>query len=112
MLRYRGTGELAKLFPEATIYCHPRAEKHLVDPTRLVEATKKVYGADNFERQFGSVTAVAQGSISPPQDSILDRIRVLHDTESLSIGGLEFQCLHTRGHARHHIVMHEKATNS
>src|ERR1700747_2608364 len=39
-----GAGLLLRSLPNATAYVHPRGVAHLVDPTRLIAASKQVYG--------------------------------------------------------------------
>src|SRR5205814_5874180 len=39
-----GVGDVARAFPNATIYVHEKGARHLADPTRLVESASRVYG--------------------------------------------------------------------
>jgi hypothetical protein len=50
-------------YPGAQLLCHPRATRHLIDPTRLVEGTKGVYGADRFTELFGHVGPVSSDRV-------------------------------------------------
>ncbi len=47
-----GAGKLAQLFPRAKVMVHPAGLKHAVDPSRLIESTKSVFGPD-FEAGSG-----------------------------------------------------------
>src|SRR4030042_3430657 len=57
-----GSGELAALFPQAKVVVHPRGLKHLLDPSRLIEGTKKAYG-DDFELKYGAIRPVPQSQL-------------------------------------------------
>src|SRR5689334_4860983 len=39
-----GTSALARICAGATVLAHPRATKHLIDPTKLVASARHVYG--------------------------------------------------------------------
>ena len=91
-----GTSVLLDHCPNATVLCHPRAQRHLVDPTRLIESAKRVYGAEAFERMYMPMHAIAEG-----------RVRSMDDGAQLVFGGRTFTFVHTRGHANHHMVIHD-----
>ena len=93
-----GASALAKLCPNATVLAHPRAVRHLVDPTKLVASATQVYGAEAFEKLYGTIE---------PIDAA--RVRALEDGETVALGDAELRFLHTRGHANHHFVVHDPA---
>jgi len=93
-----GTGALAQLFPGAKVLVHPAGLKHAVDPSRLIESTKSVFGAD-FEASFGAIAPIPE-----PQ------IRVPEDGEVISINGRELQIIYAPGHAPHHIAIFDRST--
>src|SRR5436305_4337506 len=39
-----GVGDVARAFPNATVYVHEKGARHLVDPSRLVNSAAQVYG--------------------------------------------------------------------
>src|SRR5215469_6926442 len=39
-----GVGDVARAFPNATVYVHQKGARHLVDPARLVDSASRVYG--------------------------------------------------------------------
>jgi len=39
-----GVGDVARAFPNATVYVHEKGARHLADPTRLVASAERVYG--------------------------------------------------------------------
>lgn len=89
-----GTAELVKHCANATVICHPRARRHLVDPTKLVAASKPVYGLDVFDQLFGEIEPIEEA-----------RVREIVEGETLDFGGRTLTCLHTPGHAPHHMSL-------
>jgi glyoxylase-like metal-dependent hydrolase (beta-lactamase superfamily II) len=82
-----GTGLLCREFPQARIVCHHKAIKHLVDPSRLWEGSKKV---------LGPLTEV-YGEIVPVEEE-----RIFFAPE-ISHGEQSIVCVETPGHAAHHV---------
>jgi glyoxylase-like metal-dependent hydrolase (beta-lactamase superfamily II) len=95
-----GTAALLETCPNAVALVHPRGERHLVDPARLVRSAKHVYGEDVFASLYGTVDAIAP-----------ERIRSVEDGESLPFGNRTLTFLHTPGHAKHHLCIHDSGSN-
>ena len=76
----------------ATIYVHPRGAPHLIDPTKLINSARRIYG-DDMERLWGQFAPIAQQSVT-----------VLHDMDVIRVGPFEVRALATPGHANHHNV--------
>lgn len=93
-----GASALMRACPNATLLAHPRAARHLIDPTRLVASARHVYGEEAFERLYGTIEAIDAA-----------RVRSLEDGERVTLGGAPLHFLHTRGHANHHFVVHDEA---
>ena len=91
-----GTSALVERCPNATVLAHPRAVRHLVDPSRLVASAMRVYGEEEFERSYGRIMPIAA-----------ERVRPMDDNESVELGTHTLRFLHTRGHANHHFVVHD-----
>lgn len=89
-----GTGDLAALCPQATVLCHPRARRHVVDPEKLVRSARRVYGDEVFARLYGDIAPIPEA-----------RVRTLEDNEQVLLGGRPLTFLHTRGHANHHFCI-------
>ncbi|HEY3645598.1 MAG TPA: MBL fold metallo-hydrolase [Gammaproteobacteria bacterium] len=86
-----GAGELMKHLPRAKVVVHPRGASHMVDPGKLIEGTKAVYGAAEFQRLYGEIPAIAA-----------ERVIQATDGMRLKLGESELELIHTPGHALHH----------
>ncbi|MEW6186001.1 MAG: MBL fold metallo-hydrolase [Thermodesulfobacteriota bacterium] len=93
-----GCGKLAGLFPKSRVVIHPRAQKHLLDPTRLIEGTRMAYGND-FESQYGPILPVSKTQLVIPEDG-----------EILEPKGRALQIIYAPGHAPHQIAIFDKKT--
>ncbi len=74
----------------ATVYAHPKATPHLVDPTKLIDSAKRIY-ADRMDSLWGEMLPAPA-----------ERVVTLADGEQVKIGKTTFTALDTPGHARHH----------
>jgi glyoxylase-like metal-dependent hydrolase (beta-lactamase superfamily II) len=91
-----GVGDVARAFPNATVYVHPKGARHLVDPGRLVDSAARVYGPllDNLYGRLDPTPA--------------DRIRVLEDGETIDLGAnRRLVTIDSPGHAKHHLALHD-----
>lgn len=96
-----GVGLLMESLPNATVIVHPRGLRHLIDPTRLIDSAKTVYG-EQFDALFDPIKPVPE-----------DRIRSVEDGETLSIGENRTLTFYdTPGHSNHHLAIHDSLTNS
>jgi len=73
---------------------HGRGAPHLVEPAKLIESAKRIFG-DDMDRLWGRIAPVPQSSI-----------RVLQDGESVRLANVEIRAIETPGHASHHHVYH------
>lgn len=96
-----GAATLLRHCPNATLVAHPRAARHLIDPSRLVESSKAVYGEEAFAKLYGEI---------PPAPA--ERVKIVEDEERLPLGDAVFQFLHVRGHANHHFAVHDPARDT
>ncbi|MDG6900444.1 MAG: MBL fold metallo-hydrolase [Nitrososphaerota archaeon] len=87
-------GHLVKDMPNAEVVAHERSVPHLVDPTRLVESSKKVFG-EAIMNLYGAPEPIPPG-----------RITAVGKEASLDLGdGLTATLMHSPGHAPHQISM-------
>ncbi|HCV96759.1 hydroxyacylglutathione hydrolase [compost metagenome] len=89
-----GAGLLMQQLPNARLLVHPRGAPHMRDPTRLIAGATEVYGQAEIARSYGPILAVAG-----------DRVIVAEDGHRVDLAGRELLCLHTPGHARHHLCV-------
>lgn len=82
-----GLGLFLKYYPEAKVICHPKGIRHLVEPGKLWEASKKFLG--NIAELYGELIPV-------PEDNIDFRYEI--QTDAITIKVYE-----TPGHATHHL---------
>lgn len=90
-----GTGYLAQHSPNARIIVHEKGVRHLIDPTRMIEATKASWGED-YESEIGPVIPVPR-----------EQIEVIHGGETIPLGERTLSIIHAPGHAKHHICLYD-----
>jgi glyoxylase-like metal-dependent hydrolase (beta-lactamase superfamily II) len=78
----------------ATVYVHPRGAPHLIDPTKLIESARRIFGSD-MERLWGKIAPVPQ-----------ERVKILDDNDLVHVPPFEIRAIATPGHASHHHVYH------
>ncbi len=86
-----GAGKLMQALPNARAVLHPRGAPHMIDPAKLVGASKVVYGEEKYQRLYGDLIPIAA-----------ERVVVTQDGQRLSLAGRELEFVHTPGHAMHH----------
>ncbi|MDQ3266885.1 MAG: MBL fold metallo-hydrolase [Myxococcota bacterium] len=95
-----GSSALLKACPNASLLAHPRAARHLIDPSRLVASARAVYGAQRFGELYGEIEPIPA-----------ERVRSMEDGERLQFGSRELFFFHTRGHANHHLCIHDSGSD-
>ncbi|MCL4219499.1 MAG: MBL fold metallo-hydrolase [Candidatus Hydrogenedentes bacterium] len=96
-----GTAALLAHCPNATVVVHPRGAPHLINPKRLVQSAKQVYGEALFEKLYGTIDPIDR-----------DRVMSAEDGQALDLGSRKLSFLFTPGHAKHHLVVHDNALNA
>jgi len=86
-----GSGALMNALPNARLVMHPRGARHMIDPSKLAEGVKAVYGEEYFTDLFGVLMPVDER-----------RVIVADDGFVLDFEGRKLEFLDTPGHARHH----------
>lgn len=93
-----GVGQMMAAAPDALLHCHPRAVRHVIDPSRLEVGVRAVYG-DLLDRVFGLPTPVPAERVVAQQDQTAietqDRTLIFYDTP---------------GHAKHHVCIVDDRT--
>jgi glyoxylase-like metal-dependent hydrolase (beta-lactamase superfamily II) len=95
-----GAGALLAQLPHARLVVHPRGARHMIDPSRLLAGAAEVYGGmDAIRELYGDVLpAPAARVIEAPEGTVVE------------LGDRTLRILDTPGHARHHFVVHDRAT--
>jgi glyoxylase-like metal-dependent hydrolase (beta-lactamase superfamily II) len=92
-----GAGLLMQHCRNATLVAHPRAARHLVDPSRLWDASIGVYGEQELVRHYEKVLPVDE-----------TRIVIANDGFDLDFNGRLLRFIDTPGHARHHYSIYDE----
>jgi glyoxylase-like metal-dependent hydrolase (beta-lactamase superfamily II) len=88
------SGSLVERWPDLEVYVHERGARHLIEPARLLESARMLYGED-MDRLWGEMAPVPE-----------ENLRVLNGGETLFDGA--FEVAYTPGHASHHVsFLHE-----
>jgi hydroxyacylglutathione hydrolase len=86
-----GAGLLMSRLPAARLCVHPRGARHIADPSRLIESTVAVYGAEHARRVYGHILPVPAA-----------RIVETGEGAAIDLAGRVLTFIDTPGHARHH----------
>ncbi|MGH8100345.1 MAG: MBL fold metallo-hydrolase [Chthoniobacterales bacterium] len=78
----------------STVYVHPRGAPHLIDPAKLIDSAKRIFG-NEMERLWGEIAPVPA-----------DRVKILGDNEVARVPPFEIRAIATPGHASHHHIYH------
>ena len=91
-----GVGDVARAFPNATVYVHEKGARHLADPTKLVASAAIVYGG-LLDSLYGRLDPTPQ-----------ERLHVLADGEAIKVGPTRtLTTVDSPGHAKHHLALHD-----
>ena len=96
-----GAGAFLKAFPRALVYAHPKAARHLIDPSKLIASATLVYGEKRMQEWYGTIY---------PCDP--KRVVVLEDGANVIFENVKLSTKHLRGHANHHLVVTEPLTRT
>lgn len=75
-----------------SVYVHPRGHRHLLQPERLYNSAKMIYG-DRMDELWGEMHPIAPGQLTAVEDG-----------QTIEADGLVFTAIHSPGHAKHHIT--------
>ena len=95
-----GAGLFLQECPNAKVVVHPKGERHLADPTKLIAGARAVYG-EKFDSLFNPILPIPK-----------ERLMVMNDKDVLSISeNCTLTFYDTPGHANHHFSIHHSAVN-
>tara|TARA_Y100001960_G_scaffold332585_1_gene433675 strand:- start:1379 stop:2350 length:972 start_codon:yes stop_codon:yes gene_type:complete len=96
-----GAGEFMSLFPNAKLVVHPRAVRHMADPSRLIKSAMMIYGEEDFRRMYGEIRPVDASRIIEAADNF-----------HIKMNGRALFFIDTPGHARHHYCIFDEKSQS
>jgi glyoxylase-like metal-dependent hydrolase (beta-lactamase superfamily II) len=91
-----GAGLLMQQLPDARCVVHPRAARHMIDPSKLIAGTVAVYGKEKMQEIYGDIQPIDE-----------QRIDVVEDGQWIDFNGRRVQAIFTEGHAKHHYVLND-----
>ena len=89
------SGNLVEKLPNATFYVHEVGYPHLVDPSKLIKSSTRLYG-DRMEELWGEIRPVPE-----------ERLFKLEGGEEVETAGASLAARYTPGHAYHHLAFYE-----
>ncbi|MBV9100285.1 MAG: MBL fold metallo-hydrolase, partial [Candidatus Dormibacteraeota bacterium] len=96
-----GVGDLARIFPNATVIVHEQGARHLADPSRLIGSASRVYGP-LLDGLYGRMQPVPQ-----------ERLVAAGDGYRVDVGDGRFLLMvDSPGHAKHHHAVLDEHTGT
>ncbi len=92
------TGTLVRENPRIRVYVHERGAPKMIDPTKLLDSARRLYG-DQMDRLWGEFLPVPA-----------ENVRALAGGERLNIAGRQLEVAYTPGHASHHVSYFDAGT--
>lgn len=94
-----GAGVMMQRFPNAQLLVHPRGARHLVDPTKLIAASRQVYGDALFDQLYGEI-----------QPAPVERVIEVSDRDTFKFGDRTLLLRDAPGHADHHFCVWDETS--
>lgn len=86
------TGTLLHHMPRAQVYVHSKGAAHLLDTSKLVASSQRIYG-DRMQALWGNFEPVAQ-----------EKLHIIDDGAILNAADRRLEVHYTPGHAIHHVI--------
>jgi glyoxylase-like metal-dependent hydrolase (beta-lactamase superfamily II) len=96
-----GAGLLMQQLPAARCVVHPRAARHMIDPSKLIAGAIAVYGEEKTREIYGDIQPIDE-----------QRIDVVEDGQWIDFNGRKIQAIFTAGHAKHHYVLNDPTSHA
>ena len=94
-----GAGLLMQQLPNARLVVHPRGARHMIDPAKLMEGVRGVYGDEVTARDYGELVPVPA-----------DRVISAGENTVIELAGRPLRFVETPGHALHHHCVWDEAS--
>ena len=95
-----GAGVLMQKFPNAKLVVHPKGARHLVDPLRLIDSVRQVYGDELYDSLYGEIIPIDE-----------NRVIAAEDNYCIDLNGRSLLVADTPGHARHHFCLYDELSH-
>jgi glyoxylase-like metal-dependent hydrolase (beta-lactamase superfamily II) len=96
-----GTGLLMKQLPLAELVVHARGRKHMINPEKLIDGVKQIYGEKKYKKLYGEILPIDK-----------ERVRAITGNDTLTLGKRILDLYDSQGHAKHHLVVFDRHTQS
>jgi len=96
-----GAGAFLNHFDQSKLIVHPRGARHMINPDRLIQGVKQVYGEQKFNQYYGEILSIEE-----------ERVLTADDLQTYDLAGRELLFIDTPGHARHHFCIFDEVSNS
>lgn len=96
-----GTGLLMSKLPNAELVVHARGRKHMINPEKLIEGVKAVYGEKKYIKLYGDLLPIAK-----------NRVQSVMGQGTFTLGGRTLECIDSPGHAKHHMFIFDHHSRS
>ena len=94
-----GASHLLPHLPNCQVLVHPRGLPHLVDPRQLNVGVRMAFSVEIADTIFGTLLPIDDNRITSAEDGM-----------SICVGQTELQIWHTPGHASHHQIVVDSAS--
>ena len=96
-----GAGLLMSKLPHAELVVHARGRKHMINPEKLIEGVKAVYGEKKYKELYGDILPIPK-----------TRVKTADGADSLMLGKRKLDFIDSPGHAKHHMFVFDNLTKS
>ncbi len=112
-----GAGLLMKRLPNAQLVVHARGRKHMIDPEKLIEGVKTVYGVEKYRELYGEILPIDKNrmlavSWSPNGDADGKPGPSATSANMLALGDRTLELIDSPGHAKHHMFVFDHKTHT
>jgi glyoxylase-like metal-dependent hydrolase (beta-lactamase superfamily II) len=90
-----------KQLPLAELVVHARGRKHMINPEKLIDGVKQIYGEKKYKKLYGEILPIDK-----------ERVRSVLETDTIILGKRSIDLYDSPGHAKHHMFIFDRKTQS